>query len=50
MNYYDVLGINKSASESDIKKAYRKQAKKHHPDRNGDEEKFKQITEAYEVL
>lgn len=50
MNPYDILGINKSASDSDIKKAYRKQAKIHHPDRNGDEEKFKQITEAYEVL
>lgn len=50
MNYYDILGIDKSASDSDIKKAYRKKAKIHHPDRNGDEEKFKQITEAYEVL
>ena len=50
MNYYDILGIDKSASESDIKKAYRDKAKIHHPDRNGDEEKFKQITEAYEVL
>ena len=50
MNYYDILGLDKSASDSDIKKAYRKQAKIHHPDRNGDEEKFKQITEAYEVL
>tara|TARA_Y100000385_G_C13076988_1_gene631899 strand:- start:704 stop:1513 length:810 start_codon:yes stop_codon:yes gene_type:complete len=50
VNYYDILGIEKSASDSDIKKAYRKQAKIHHPDRNGDEEKFKQITEAYEVL
>ena len=50
MDYYDILGIDKSASDSDIKKAYRKKAKIHHPDRNGDEEKFKQITEAYEVL
>lgn len=50
MDYYDVLGINKTASEAEIKKAYRKQAKLHHPDKNGDEEKFKQITEAYEVL
>ncbi len=50
MDYYGILGIEKSASDSDIKKAYRKQAKLHHPDRNGDEEKFKQITEAYDVL
>tara|TARA_B100001287_G_scaffold123960_1_gene104440 strand:+ start:2753 stop:3577 length:825 start_codon:yes stop_codon:yes gene_type:complete len=49
-NYYDILGVDKNASDSDIKKAYRKLAKLHHPDRNGDEEKFKQITEAYEVL
>ena len=50
MNPYEILGVDKSASDSDIKKAYRKQAKIHHPDRNGDEEKFKQITEAYEIL
>tara|TARA_A100001037_G_scaffold290408_1_gene303211 strand:+ start:7997 stop:8824 length:828 start_codon:yes stop_codon:yes gene_type:complete len=50
MNYYDILGVNKSASDSEIKKAYRKLAMKHHPDKNGDEEKFKQISEAYEVL
>ncbi len=50
MDYYDVLGIDKSASQSDIKKAYRKKAKQYHPDKNGDEEKFKEITEAYEVL
>lgn len=49
-SYYDILGVDKNASESDIKKAYRKQAKIHHPDKNGDEEKFKQITEAYDVL
>ena len=53
-DYYDVLGINKNADEKTIKKAYRKLAKKYHPDINpGDsnaEAKFKEMTEAYEVL
>ena len=53
-DYYEILGIDKSASESEIKKAYRKSAIKYHPDKNpGDvkaEEKFKQAAEAYEVL
>src|SRR3972149_8950426 len=53
-DYYQILGINKSASEAEIKKAYRKLALEHHPDRNkGDkasEEKFKEVTKAYEVL
>ena len=53
-NYYDILGVPKTASEDEIKKAYRTLAFKYHPDRNpGDaaaEEKFKQITAAYNVL
>ena len=53
-DYYEVLGVKKNASEAELKKAYRKLAMKHHPDRNkGDkaaEEKFKEINEAYAVL
>ena len=53
-DYYEVLGIGKNASEEEIKKAYRKMAMKHHPDRNPDskdaESKFKEAKEAYEML
>lgn len=53
-DYYEVLGVNRDAEEDDIKRAYRKLAMKHHPDRNpndkASEEKFKEANEAYEVL
>lgn len=49
-DYYDVLGVTKSASADEIKKAFRKLAIEHHPDRGGDEIKFKEVNEAYEVL
>lgn len=50
-DYYEVLGIGKSASADEIKKAFRKAAIKHHPDKEGgDESKFKEVNEAYEVL
>ena len=53
-DYYEILGVDRNASKDEIKKAYRKKAVKFHPDRNPDdkeaEEKFKEATEAYEVL
>ena len=52
-DYYEVLGLERSATEDDVKRAFRKLARKYHPDVNQDtdaEEKFKQVGEAYEVL
>ncbi len=51
MNPYDILGVNKSSSDDEIKKAFRKAAHKYHPDKEGgDENKFKEINEAYQIL
>ena len=49
-SYYKLLGVPKTATEAEIKKAFRKESLKHHPDKGGDEEKFKQCNEAYGVL
>ena len=49
-NYYDILGVAKDAAQDDIKKAYRKLAHQHHPDRGGDEAQFKKVSEAYSIL
>jgi curved DNA-binding protein len=50
MDYYATLGLKRGASSDDIKKAYRSMAMKHHPDRGGDEKRFKEIEEAYRFL
>lgn len=50
MDYYQILGVEKNASQDDIKKAYRSLAMKHHPDRGGDQTKFKDISVAYDTL
>lgn len=50
MDYYQTLGVQSNASPEDIKKAYRKLANKHHPDKGGDQNKFKDISVAYETL
>lgn len=49
-DYYKTLGVSRTASQAEIKKAFRKLARTHHPDAGGDEAKFKEINEAYEVL
>ncbi len=49
-DYYEVLGVGKNASPDEIKKAFRRKAIEHHPDKGGDEAKFKEVNEAYEVL
>ncbi len=49
-DYYKTLGIDKSASKEDVKKAFRKLAMEHHPDKGGNAEKFKEVSEAYSVL
>jgi len=50
MDYYSTLGLKRGANDDEIKKAYRSLATKHHPDRGGDEKKFKEISQAYEFL
>ncbi len=49
-DYYDILGLKREASADEIKKAFRRLARKHHPDTGGSEDKFKELNEAYEVL
>jgi len=49
-NYYNVLGVQENADQDTIKKAYRSLAKKHHPDKGGNDETFKKVSEAYDVL
>jgi DnaJ-class molecular chaperone len=50
MDPYNTIGVGKNASDAEIKKAYHKLAREHHPDKGGDPEKFKQVQEAYEIL
>jgi curved DNA-binding protein len=50
MNYYDILGVSKNATQEEIKKSYRKLASQHHPDRGGDTARFQEIQVAYDTL
>ena len=50
MDYYRILGVDRNADQSEIKKAFKKRSMKHHPDKGGDEEEFKRINEAYQTL
>ena len=50
MDYYTILGVNKNADPDEIKKAYRKMAAQHHPDKGGDTAKFQEVQKAYETL
>ena len=50
MDYYKTLGVNRNASAEEIKKAYKRQAMKHHPDKGGDSAKFQKLNEAYDTL
>ena len=50
MDYYDLLGVSRTASDKELHKAFKKKSMQHHPDRGGDAEKFKEINEAYSTL
>lgn len=50
MDYYEILGVTKNATQDEIKKAFHRLAHKYHPDKGGDEKKFKEVNEAYQVL
>ena len=50
MDYYSILGVPRNASEKELKQAYKKMSMRHHPDRGGDEAKFKEVNEAYSTL
>lgn len=50
MNYYSILGLQFNASQDEVKKAYKKLAMVHHPDKNGDKEQFRKIHEAYKII